>query len=122
MAKPVSVLFVDDEDILRMLMRDQLSAEGYEVDTADDGDTALEILHKKSFDLLLIDIRMPRMNGIELLKEIRKLKIPSRILVLTAVDDLTIAIEAVKQGAHDYLTKPIELKSLVAAIHRVLAT
>jgi DNA-binding response OmpR family regulator len=122
MAKPVSVLFVDDEDILRMLMRDQLSAEGYEVETADDGDTALEILGKKSFDLLLIDIRMPRMNGIELLKEIRKQKIRSRILVLTAVDDLNIAIEAVKQGANDYLTKPIELKSLTAAIQRVIAT
>jgi DNA-binding response OmpR family regulator len=103
-------------------MKDQLTVEGYEVETADDGDTALEILGKKSFDLLLIDIRMPRMNGIELLKEIRKQKIRSRILVLTAVDEIAIAIEAVKQGANDYLTKPIELKTLTAAIERILAT
>jgi DNA-binding response OmpR family regulator len=122
MTKPATVLFVDDEDILRLLMKDQLTVEGYEVETADDGDTALEILGKKSFDLLLIDIRMPRMNGIELLKEIRKQKIRSRILVLTAVDEIAIAIEAVKQGANDYLTKPIELKTLTAAIERILAT
>ncbi|HUN65522.1 MAG TPA: response regulator [Bacteroidota bacterium] len=122
MTKPVSVLFVDDEDILRMLMKDQLTAEGYSVETADDGDTALEILARKNFDLLLVDIRMPRMNGIELLKQIRRQKIQSRVLVLTAVDDISIAIEAVKQGANDYLTKPIELNSLTAAIDRILAT
>ena len=120
MTKPIKVLYVDDEDVLRTLVKDQLAHEGFLVDTADDGDTALEILEDKKFDLILLDIRMPRLSGIEVLKVLRKRKITSRVVVLTAVSDLAVAIEAVKNGANDYLTKPYELNTLVHAIHRVM--
>ena len=121
MTDTYSILFVDDEPALRMLVQDQLMTEKHAVDTADDGDTALEALKKKTYDVILLDMRMPRMSGIEVLKQIRERNIKSRVIVLTAVDDLSVAIEAVKNGANDYLTKPYDLKSLTGAIHRVMA-
>jgi len=121
MADSYSILYVDDEPALRMLVQDQLAAEHHTVDTADDGDTAVETLKKKSYDIILLDMRMPRMSGIEVLKHLRERKIKSRVIVLTAVDDLSVAIEAVKNGANDYLTKPYDLSTLMGAIRRVMS-
>ncbi len=115
------ILYVDDEENLRLLVRDQLQAEGFSVETADDGDTCVESLKKGKFDVVLLDIRMPRMSGIEVLKYIREHKLEGRIIMLTAVDDLSVALEAVKNGANDYLTKPYDLDSLLSAIRRVTA-
>ena len=121
MADTYSILYVDDEPALRMLVQDQLTSEKHTVDTADDGDTAIETLKKKSYDVILLDMRMPRVGGIEVLKYLRERKSKSRVIVLTAVDDLSVAIEAVKNGANDYLTKPYDLNTLMAAIRRVMA-
>jgi DNA-binding response OmpR family regulator len=121
MAKQTRVLYVDDEDALRELVKNQLEGEGFHVETADDGDTGISVLGKHAFDVVLLDIRMPRVNGIEVLKHIREKKMPSRVIILTAVDDLSVAIEAVKNGANDYITKPYDLGALVASIQRVLA-
>jgi DNA-binding NtrC family response regulator len=121
MKEPVSILYVDDEEILRTLVKDQLMGEGFSVETADDGDTALEHLENRTYDMILLDIRMPRLSGIEVLKILKKRKVASRVIVLTAVSDLAVAIEAVKNGANDYLTKPYELTTLVSAINRVMA-
>lgn len=115
------VLYVDDEDSLRVLVHDQLVGEGFSVATADDGDTAIEDLKKNPYEVILLDIRMPRVSGIEVLKFIKASKITSRIIVLTAVDDLAVAIEAVKNGANDYLTKPYDLNGLLMSIRRVMA-
>ena len=120
--KSTSVLYVDDEEALRGLVQDQLMIEGFSVDTADDGDTAVEMVGKKTYDVVLLDVRMPRMSGIEVLKHLKQKKIFSRVIMLTGVDDLGIAIEAVKNGANDYLTKPYELMNLVKCIKRVTAT
>src|SRR5215831_5969954 len=108
MAQKTSVLFVDDEDALRTLVQHNLSGEGFFVETADDGDTAVAMMAKKKYDVILLDIRMPRMSGIDVLKHIKEKKINSRVIVLTGVDDLTIAVEAVKNGANDYITKPFD--------------
>lgn len=119
--KETSVLYVDDEDTLRGLVQDQLSLEGFSVETADDGDTAVAMVSKKTYDVILLDVRMPRMSGIEVLKHLKKNKIYSRVIMLTGVDDLGVALEAVKNGANDYLTKPYELANLVKCIKRVTA-
>ena len=121
MTQQIKVLFVDDEESLRILVKNQLTLEGFAVDTADDGDTAVDALKAKPYNLALLDIRMPRMNGIEVLKYIRRHKPLIRVIMLTAVDDLAVAIEAVKNGANDYLTKPYDTDNLVASIRRVLA-
>lgn len=88
---------------------------------ADDGDTAVDMLARSPKDLILLDIRMPRMSGVEVLEELKKRQIKPRIIMLTAVDDLSVAIQCVKLGANDYLTKPFDLEHLLAAITRVLA-
>ncbi len=120
MTKKPTILYADDEEQLRFLVKDQLSTQGFDVETADDGDTATEMLTKRPYDLVLLDIRMPRMHGIDVLKYMREKKIKSRIIMLTGMDDLGIALEAVKNGANDYLTKPYDLKGLMKAIDRVL--
>ncbi len=119
MAGKVRILFADDEEHLRMLVRDQLVSEGFDVQTADDGDTALECLKREKYDILLLDIRMPRMSGIEVLKRIRQMDVGIRVVMLTAVDDLSVALEALKNGAHDYLTKPYDLARLLSCIRKV---
>jgi DNA-binding response OmpR family regulator len=121
MKRRIHVLFVDDEEAVRILVKNQLVLEGLDVDTADDGDTAIQALKTKTYDLVMIDIRMPRMNGIELLKYMKTQKIPSRIIMLTAVDDLNVALEAVRNGANDYVTKPYDFAGLMRAIRKVVS-
>jgi two-component system response regulator HydG len=122
MAHPkITILFVDDEDALRQVVQEQLTLEGYEVDSADDGDTAVEKMAEREYNVVLLDIRMPRMNGIDVLKHIKEKRIYTRVIMLTGVDDLTVAMEAVKNGANDYITKPYDLASLVKCIKRVTA-
>ena len=121
MAAKATILYVDDEDALRTLVKNQLATEGYVVETADDGDTAMEMLEKSSYGVILLDVRMPRVSGVEVLKFIRERKINTRVIMLTAVDDLSVAIESVKMGANDYLTKPYDLTVLLSAINRVIA-
>lgn len=121
MSQQPKILYVDDEETLRSLVKDQLQLEGFTVETADDGDTAVAMLPKNNFDVILLDVRMPRMSGIEVLKHIRNNKITSRVIMLTGVDDLGVALEAVKNGANDYLTKPYDLTNLVRCIKRVIS-
>ncbi len=115
------VLFVDDEAQLRLLVKDQLAGAGFSVETADDGDTAIEMLKKGRYDLILLDIKMPRVSGIEVLKHVGKKRGSTRVIMLTAVDDLSVALEAVKNGANDYITKPYDLENLLSCIRKVMA-
>ena len=117
----VRVLYVDDEDSLRFLVKEQLSVEGFDVTAAEDGPTALENLKKEEFDIVLLDILMPGMDGFAVLKEIRKNKNHPRVIMLTGVSEISTAIESVKSGANDYITKPYDLTELVSCINRVLA-
>lgn len=121
MSKEIKVLYVDDEEQLLLLVKNQLTVEGFTVETVNSGEDAFEILAKKTFDVILLDIRMPRISGIDVLKHIQQNKIKSRVVMLTAVDDLSVALEAVKSGAIDYLTKPYEFETLVSAILRAAA-
>lgn len=121
MDKEIKVLYVDDEDQLLLLVKNQLTVEGFTVETVNSGEAAFEILSKKTFDVVLLDIRMPRISGIDVLKHIQQKSIKCRVIMLTAVDDLSVALEAVKGGAIDYLTKPYEFETLVKAILRAAA-
>ncbi|HLF14508.1 MAG TPA: response regulator [Bacteroidota bacterium] len=122
MTSKVRILCVDDEAAIRSLLKSQLEQEGYDVDLAEDGDVAIEKLGKTAFDVVLLDIRMPNVGGIDVLRHIRESGVKSRVIMLTAVDDLTIAMESVRLGAGDYLTKPFDTEDLFNAIRRVSAT
>ena len=120
MANKIKLLLVDDEDSLRTIMKDELINQGYDVVDADNGDTALEILKKKHQDVVILDIRMEGIDGLEVLKEIRKEKLADKVIMLTGVDELKIARDSLELGANDFMSKPFQFQNLFACIQRVM--
>jgi DNA-binding NtrC family response regulator len=121
MVKKSSILVVDDEDALRTVLGGELASEGYEVRTAADGDEAISELDKSPFDLVLLDIKMPRLNGFEVLKFIKEKHEKTKVVMLTGFADLKNAIESKKLGADDFVSKPYDLVDLLTTIERVLS-
>ena len=120
MAEKNKILVVDDEDALRTVLSGELISEGYEVRTASDGDEAMSGLQKEPFDLVLLDIRMPRVSGFEVLKYVKEKHPKTKVVMLTAFADLKNAIESKKLGAEDFISKPYDLVDLLTTIERVL--
>ena len=116
-----SILVVDDEEALRSVLSSELAGEGYQVDTAADGDEAIGTLQNKKFDLVLLYIKMPKVDGFEVLKFIKKNTPQMKVIMLTAFADLKNAIESKKLGAEDFISKPYDLVDLLTTIERVLS-
>ena len=122
MAEKNSILVVDDEDALRTVLSSELESEGYVVATAGDGDEAISVLQGKSFDLVLLDIKMPRVDGFEVLRFIKERSPATKVIMLTGFADLKNAIESKKLGAEDFVSKPYDLVDLLTTIERVLTS
>jgi putative nucleotidyltransferase with HDIG domain len=120
-AGPVRVLVVDDEETIRLAIGKFLRTRGYDVTTAESGAAALDALEARSFVLMLCDVRMPGMSGLEVVDRAVKLDPDLAIMMLTAVNDAPTATMALSSGALDYLMKPIELADLHQAMERALA-
>ena len=120
-AKKNSILVVDDEDALRTVLSGELTNEGYDVKSAADGDEAISEVERAAFDLVLLDIKMPRMNGFEVLKYIKDKHTKTKVVMLTGFADLKNAIESKKLGADDFVSKPYDLVDLLTTIERVLS-
>ena len=114
------VLLVEDEPGLSLTLSDLLTNEGYEVETAKDGVAGLERASAGGFDLLVLDLMLPRMNGLEVCRELRRRGKDLAILMLTAKSQLTDRVVGLKLGADDYLTKPFEPPELLARIEAML--
>jgi response regulator RpfG family c-di-GMP phosphodiesterase len=114
------ILIVDDEETIRLALRKFLRSRGFEVEIAGAGDQALEILEKESFSLMLCDVRMPGMTGVQVVPQARGLDPDLAIIMLTAVNDAATATEVLAAGATDYLMKPVELADLQHAVDRAL--
>jgi DNA-binding NtrC family response regulator len=110
------VLLVDDETIFTKNMSKLLKFRGYEVAAVNSGDAAIRELEQSHFDVIVLDLKMPGMDGITTLKEIMKLGLFTETLILTGHGSIDTALEAMKLGAYDYLTKPCEIDELVAKI------
>ncbi|MFH1124266.1 MAG: response regulator [Pseudomonadota bacterium] len=110
------VLLVDDEVVFTTNMSKLLTSRGYRVTAANSGDAAIRALEESDFDVVVLDLKMPGMDGITTLKEIKKLGLFIETLILTGHGSIDSALEAVKLGAYDYLTKPCEIGDLVAKI------
>lgn len=121
MSNPRSILVVDDEEALRTVLSSELASEGYQVESAGDGDEAISIIEKKQYDLVLLDIKMPKVDGFEVLKFIKKSFPAIKVIMLTAFADLKNAIESKKLGAEDFISKPYDLVDLLTTIERVLS-
>lgn len=114
------ILVVDDDADTCTLITDILEDEGYRVHPCLSGERALELLKQEPYDLVLSDIRMPRVTGIDLLLQVRRMKLPTDVILITAYASLETAIQAVRGEAFDYLTKPFALSELRETVRRAL--
>ena len=112
------VLVVDDDQLLRQLVTDQLLRSGFEASPAASGEEALVALQANDYDVVLMDIRMSGMSGLDALREIRRLDDPPEVIMLTADTSLGTGLEAMRFGAYDYLTKPATLDEMEALIRK----
>ncbi|MDQ3031185.1 MAG: sigma-54 dependent transcriptional regulator [Myxococcota bacterium] len=117
---PIRVLVVDDEPTARSGLRKLLGLEGFEVDEAEDGAAALAVANDRAPDIVVTDLKMPRMDGFELLLELRKAMPTLPVIVVTAFGDVATAVQAMKSGADHYLVKPVDFDELTVAIDRAL--
>lgn len=115
------ILVVDDEEALRSVLSAELLAEGYTVDTAVDGENAVSILGEEDFDLVLLDIKMKRVDGFEVLRHVKKVRPETKVIMLTGFADLKNAIESKRLGAEDFVSKPYDLVDLLTTVERVLS-
>ena len=116
----MKILVVDDEAPIRDVIRKGLlQMGGYNVEVAQNGLEAIEKIEKDVFDLVLTDLKMPEMNGLELLKTIKGIRPEVMVILMTAYGSIETAVEAMKIGANDYITKPIDLNELLIHISKV---
>lgn len=114
------ILVVDDEEIIRESLSFVLKKEGYLVEEAENGKAAYDKIVADSFDVVITDLEMPGMKGIQLVEEIQKLNIQTSIIIITAYGSLDTAISALRNGASDYILKPIEFDEILIKINRLL--
>jgi len=114
----INILVVDDEEPFRRLLNKELSRKGYAVEVAHDGGEALRLLRDRSFDIILLDVVMPGVDGISLMKNLKEDPGLPAIIVLTGKATVETAVEAMKNGAYDYITKPYKLDELAIVIDR----
>lgn len=117
-----SILVVDDKDTVRQMLSKTLQSEGYEVDVAEDGLIALEKAKDKQYDLVLTDLKLPNKDGLEVLAALKDLDPEVAVVVMTAYGTIESAVQAMKMGAFDFLTKPFDTDHLNMLIKRALET
>ena len=114
-----NILVADDEESMRWVLSKALKKKGFSVDLARDGDEALRYIKTNTYDLAILDIKMPGLSGLELLDRVRELKSDLLVVIMTAEASMKNAVEAMKRGAYDYLTKPFDLDVIDAIIEKV---
>lgn len=114
------ILIVEDEPNMRLGLKDNLEFEGYEVDLAADGEAGLQKILDLNFDLILLDVMMPKLSGFDVCKTIRKKGVSTPVILLTAKDQEIDKVLGLELGADDYITKPFSLRELLARIKAVL--
>jgi two-component system response regulator HydG len=114
------ILIVDDDAGVRYTLRSVLEDAGHSVEDAEDGEAALALLEREAFHLVLTDLRMPKMDGLELLRRVRTRSQPPRVILITAHGSERAAVSAMKEGAYDYFRKPFETEDLLAVVERAV--
>ncbi|MFO8037458.1 MAG: response regulator transcription factor [Anaerolineales bacterium] len=116
-----SLLIVDDEKAVRDALEDVLRLEDYQVESVASGEQALEAFNEKQFDLVLLDIKMPGISGIEVMRHAKRQTPDTKVIILTGHGSLESAIEALRSGASDYILKPYDSKDIMTSIGRALS-
>jgi len=119
-ADTARILVVDDEKVIREILADFLSMEGYVVHAVEDGVEAMKELKKRSYNLVISDLKMPNMGGLELIAKVTEESIPVLTVIMTGFGTVETAIEAMKKGAYDYILKPFKVEEVVHIVQRGL--
>ena len=114
--KSAKILLVDDEVVFTNNVAKLLSNRGYQVKAVNSGDEAIRALMNNSYDVMVLDLKMPGIDGIATIRDMKKLGLPTEVLILTGHGSIDMALEAIKLGAYDYLTKPCQITELVSKI------
>jgi two-component system alkaline phosphatase synthesis response regulator PhoP len=114
------LLLIEDEPGLVLTLRDRLTREGYALESCADGESGLERAAREPFDLVLLDVMLPRLNGFDVLRELRKRGVDTPVIMLTAKGQVVDKVVGLKLGADDYVTKPFEMVELLARIEAKL--
>jgi len=114
------ILAVDDEKNIRLLISNEFSLEGFEVVTAASGEEGLTLFQRRKFDVVLMDIKLPKLSGIEILRRMKQISPSSEIIMITGYGDIRSAVEAIKLGARDYVTKPFKLDELLKLVRYLI--
>ncbi len=122
MTEQAKILVVDDEKLICMSLRNRLAKEGYEVLTAASGEEGLEAVRDESPDLILLDIKLPQADGIEVLKEVKAIDPAISVIMITAYGNVETAVTAIKLGASDYINKPFNMDEVAVIVKNVLET
>jgi DNA-binding NtrC family response regulator len=114
--KKADILLVDDEVVFTTNMSRLLSSRGYQVTAVNNGEEAIRALKEKPFDVMVLDLKMPVMDGITTLQQMKTLNLLTEVLILTGHGSMDTAFKAIEMGAYDYVTKPCEIAELVSKI------
>lgn len=117
----MKILIVDDAAFMRMMLKDILTKEGYEICEAENGKDAIDKFQTQSPDLVTMDITMPEMDGLESLKEIKKLNAAAKVIMCSAMGQQAMVIQAIQNGARDFIVKPFQKERVVEAVSKALA-
>jgi len=120
MADKIKIMVVDDEPLMRVTIQDALVGEGYEAVSVETGRKGVDLLHKAQWDILITDLRLPDMDGIQILKEVKPLNPQTDVILITAYGSIDSAVTAMKEGASDYLTKPFSMDELLLIVKRLV--
>jgi DNA-binding NtrC family response regulator len=114
------ILAIDDEPNIRRLIQNEFQLEGFEVSTAKDGEEGLSLFEQQIFDIVLLDIKLPRMSGIEVLKKLKQKAPLTEVFMITGYGDIETAVESLKLGAREYITKPFKLDELLTLVKELV--
>jgi two-component system response regulator AtoC len=118
MKQDTQILVVDDDESIRKLLSVVLARDGYLITTAEDGIQAVEVFKEQAADIVLMDIRMPGLNGLEAMQQMQLIRPGATIILMTAFAELETAIQAIKMGAFDYVIKPFDLAEIRLLVER----
>lgn len=115
------ILVVDDEVVILKILQNDLMNEGYSVDIVEDGEKAIDKIKHVNYDVIILDNKMPKKNGIDVLREINVMKYNTIVIMMTAYGTISSAVEAMKLGAYDYITKPFDTSEIIKKVDKILS-
>ncbi|HAG50039.1 MAG TPA: Fis family transcriptional regulator, partial [Deltaproteobacteria bacterium] len=114
------ILIIDDEPLMRISITDALVAEGYQVLGVESGREGIDFISKDNYDIIITDLKLPEVDGIEILKTALKQSPKAKVIMITAYGSVDTAVEAMKQGAYDYITKPFSMDELLIVVRHLI--